>query len=221
MLEEIIKREANILLASLDKDNIELNLPYMNFLVDFGKLLDKHNFTELQLENLYKYINKFRNSGLLAPLTLRSDEFDENGNNIRYPYINIKNKIMYNNNAFNCYVRASYQHTIKCENEIQPFIIKQNSRVYISKGGVITGEYFDKCAIRKNIINSGSFTIQSVINIPVYEILDHDISIRAVDHREPKFKALCEFYNVPIRTDVNIKKRGYNIRKYTKLKNLL
>lgn len=220
MIEEIIKREANILLASLDEDNQKLNLPYMDFLVDFGELLDKHNFTESQLENLYKYINKFRNSGLLSPLTLRSNEFDENGDNIRYPYIHIKNKIMYNNNAFNCYVRASYQHTTKCENEIHPFVIKQNSRVYISKGGVITGEYFDKCAIRKDIINSGSFTIQSVVNIPVCEILDKDISIRVVDHREPKFKALCDFYKVNIKTDKSIKERKYNIRNYVKLKNL-
>lgn len=217
MLEEIVKREANILLASLDKNNDKNCLKECQCLIQIYKTIDSYNFNNEELNNLYKLFNKFKQSNLLAPLTLNNKEFNENGDNLRYPDIYIKGNKMYNNNAFNCYVRASYSHVLKLQNDMVPFIISKNSKVYISKGGVITGEYFNDCIIRKDIINSGSFTIQSVVNIPVCEILDHDISIRAVDHREPKFKALCEFYNVPIKQDKKIKDRKYNIRNYIKL----
>lgn len=214
---DIIKREANILLASLNKEDMKSTKPFMDIMVDFGNILDKYNLSKENLDIFFKYLNKYKLSNLLAPLTLNRDEFDDNGINIRYPDIFIKNNKMYNNNAFNCYVRASYSHTLKLQNDIVPFIISKNSKVYISKGGVITGEYFNTCVIRKKIINSGSFTIQSVVNIPVCEILDHDISIIAVDHREPKFKSLCDFYDVSIKIDKNIKQRKFNIRNYTKL----
>ena len=38
---DIIKREANILLASLNKEDIKSTKPFMDIMVDFGKILDK------------------------------------------------------------------------------------------------------------------------------------------------------------------------------------
>ena len=216
MLEELINREANILLASLDEDNRKLNLPYMDFLVDFGELVDKHSFNESDFEIVCKYISKIKNSGILSPLTLNKEEFDDKGVNKRYPYIHIKSNRMYNTNAFNCYVRAMYDHETKHEIQIQPFVVKHNSRVYISKGGALTGEYFENCIIRKEIIRSGSFTIQSIINIPVCEIIDKNGNLLVVDHREPKFKVLCDFYQVNIQIDKKVKEKKYDIRRYIK-----
>ena len=212
-----VGREANLMLASLSKEDVKKNVHILDALIDIYDIIDKYDLSKEDLDTLYKYLNRFKTSGLLSPLSLKSNEFDKDNRNIRYPDIYIKGNKMYNDNAFNCYVRASYSHVSKLQNFMVPFVISKNTRVYISKGGVITGEYFNDCMIRADIINSGSFTIQSVVNIPVCEILDHDISIRVVDHREPKFKALCEFYNVPIKQDKKIKERKFNIRNYIKL----
>lgn len=225
----LLKREANIILASLDKESNEYLYKKERF-EETLSVVRTIEYIEPQSENeidfILNTISRIWNVGILSPLTLKEDEFlnyrDLEGyyRNSRYNDIyidNTDNHDICNNNAFNLYVRATYSHNeqsqIECTNEI----VYKNHRVYISKGGVITGEYIEKCIIRPDIVNKHSFTIQSIPNIPVCIIVDGNDSIYAVDHREPKLKILQQFYEVPINKDEVIANKHYNLRKYKKL----
>lgn len=225
----LLKREANIILASLDKESDEYLYKKERF-EETLSVVRAIEYTEPQREDeidfILNTISRIWNIGILSPLTLKEDEFlnytDSKGylRNTRYRdiYTDTNNHMsICNDNAFNLYIRATYSHDeqsqIECTNEI----VHKNHRVYISKGGIITGEYIEKCIIRPDIVNKHSFTIQSIPNIPVCIIVDGDNSIYVVDHREPKLKALQQFYEVPINKDEIIANKHYNLRKYKKL----
>lgn len=222
-------REANIALASLTKDDPDY-LWHKERYEEAISVMRSIEETEPQYDNdvsfIINTITAIWNKGILSPLTLKDDEFldytDKNGylHNIRYNDIYIDTNInmsICNDNAFNIYVRAAYSHDTQSQIEYTNEIVHKNHRVYISKGGVITGEYIEKCIIRPDIVNKHSFTIQSIPNIPVCIIVDADNSIYVVDHREPKLKALQQFYEVPINKDEEIANKHYNLRKYKKL----
>lgn len=228
-LSTLLKREANIILASLNKESNEYLYKKERF-EEALSVVRAIEYTKSQNENeidfILNTINRIRNIGILSPLTLKEDEFlnykDSKGyiHNTRYSDIYIDtniNQSICNDNAFNLYVRAAYYHNNKEQIDYTNEIVHKNHRIYISKGGVITGEYIEKCIIRPDIVNKHSFTIQSIPNIPVCIIVDGDNSIYVVDHREPKLKALQQFYEVPINKDENIANNHYNIRKYKKL----
>lgn len=225
----LLKREANIILASLDKESNEYLYKKERF-EETLSVVRAIEYTEPQSEYeidfILNTISRILNVGILSPLTLKEDEFlnytDSKGylRNTRYNdiYTDTNNHMsICNDNAFNLYIRAAYSHDenqqIECTNEI----VHKNHRIYISKGGVITGEYIEKCIIRPDVVNKHSFTIQSIPNIPVCIIIDGDDSIYVVDHREPKLKALQQFYEVPINKDEVIANKHYNLRKYKKL----
>lgn len=222
------KREANIILASLDKKSKEYAVKKEQFIYIISIMKTIENTmpdTNEELVFIFKTINRIFDTGILSPLTLKDDEFvpwkstDGYYDNSRYNYIRKdKNRIIYNDNAFNCYVRACYDHKQNAQIKIDNELLNKNHRIFISKGGVITGEYIEKCIIRQEIVDKHCFTIQSVLNIPVGKIIDGDLEILFVDHREPKLKVLNEFYDVPISIDGFIANTKYNIRKYKKLK---
>lgn len=226
----LLKREANIILASLDKESNEYLYKKERF-EETLSVVRAIEYTEPQsgdeIDFILNTITRIWNIGILSPLTLKENEFlnykDSKGyfHNIRYNdiYIDTKNINMpiCNDNAFNLYIRAAYSHDNKEQIECTNELIHKNHRIYISKGGVITGECIEKCIIRPDIVNRHSFTIQSIPNIPVCIIVDGDNSIYVVDHREPKLKALQQFYEVPISKDETIANKHYNIRKYKKL----
>lgn len=225
----ILKREANIILASLDKDSDEYKFKRNKF-EEVIRVVRTIEDTEPQCDEdidfILDTINKIWNVGILSPLTLKNDEFDDYNTkgcymNKRYPHIyHCGNGKIYNSNAYKLYVRAGYDNKDNIQLEIIPRTIHLSpfaKGIYISKGGIITGEYFKDCIIRKDIVDKHCFTIQSILNIPVCMIKDGDSIIYAVDHREPKLKALREFYEVPIFTDEAVKAKHYNLRKYTKL----
>lgn len=226
----ILKREANIVLASLDKNSPNYLYKKERF-EETLKVIKSIENTEPQHEDDIQFIlntvNRIWDTGILAPLTLEDDEFstdaDSNGykHNIRYHgiYKDIKlNNAICNGNAFNLYVRAVYSHEKNEQVKQNPLVLKENHRLYISKGGVITGEYVEKCIIRQEIVDKHCFTIQSIVNIPVCCIVSNKFIIFCVDHREPKLKVLQQFYDMPINKDYNIATSNCNIRKYKKLK---
>ena len=227
---ERAKREANIILASLDKNSNEF-LYKRNAFRDVISICEKIDNIEWIIDEDFDFvinsINKIINIGILSPLTLKDDEFKETAcspitYNIRYPYI-LKDKYsIYNTKAFNVYIRSAYIHDENKEIKWNPHTIDGNHKLYLSKGGVITGHYIQNCFIRKNIIDKGRFTIQSVLNVPAsvikYKEDDKDKFIYIVDHREPKLKALKEFYEVPEYFDEVIKAKKFNIRNYIKNK---
>ena len=74
-------------------------------------------------------------------------------------------------------------------------------------------DYIHKCYLKDQI---NKYIVKDPIKLPVstIEYADKPYIIFFVDHREPKLKALMEFYNVPIEHDENIK---FNVRTFKKL----
>ena len=226
-LYDILQRESKLILDSLElsktSDRYKEVEDILNKSLKVAKTLDEVSLLKEDKEKILNCLTKLLNNFVIAPLTLKDDEFVnpycENmyRTNIRYPYIAKYNDNIYNFNAFNCIVRKTYNHDTLSESDI-PFIpSKGNKKVFISKGGIITGDYIEDCIIRQHIIDKACFTIQSILNIPVSVICYGPEFIYVVDHREPKLKVLSEFYNVPLSYDKEIAKKKFNIRKYKKL----
>lgn len=175
-------------------------------LSDLTKFLQTHVLTSLTLKD-----NEFRNS---EPV----EEMEGYKVNIRYDYI-VKsplNKIL-NLNAYNLFIRAKYSHNDKKQLEFTPKKYNHQLRIYISKGGVITGECIKNCIIKDDIVKKGEFNIPTVPMIPVCMVINNNESYYVVDHREPKIKSLNELYEVPIYMDEKVAKLHMNLRKYVKL----
>lgn len=218
-------REANIVLASFSKDSNDYIYNKERF-ADTIKVMRAIENTNPQCNEdisfIFNTINTIWEKGILAPLTLKSDEFeepDERGiaKNIRCSFIHRFLDKIYNINAYKCTIRAQYNHKENKQIPVTFDTYSQNPMLFISKGGVITGEYIDSCFIRKEVIDKHCFTIQSIVNIPASLIDTEKLKVIAVDHREPKLKALMNFYDVPVHISEKVKNMKLNIRKYKKL----
>lgn len=218
-------KEANIILASLDENTAEYQTQYYRYkdCIDIMRAIER---TEPQhdddIDFILKTINTIWEKGILSPLTLADDEFDKVEGNIefhnkRYRRIVKRGNNIYNNAAYKITIRKTYNHNLGIESKCDIPPINYNPTLYISKGGIITGEHICECQIRPEIVAKHSFVIQSIVNIPASAIVVDNRLIYVVDHREPKLKVLKEFYDVPINFDEEIKNLKLNIRKYKKL----
>lgn len=226
-LYDILQRESKLVLDSLElsktSDKYKEVEDILNKSLKVAKTLDEVSLLKEDKEKILNGLTKLLNNFVIAPLTLKDDEFVDPGftngfrRNIRYPHIAKCNDTVYNFNAFKCVVRKTYDHDSLCESGM-PFISGEgNAKVFISKGGVINGDYIQECIIRQNVVDKGCFTIQSVVKLPVSVICYGPEFIYVVDHREPKLKVLKEFYEVKTFNDENIANKKFNIRKYKKL----
>ena len=89
--------------------------------------------------------------------------------------------------------------------------------IFISKGGVISGDFIDFVYIRTKDYEKGSLRLDLPITIPVCEIYFEDKNsnkslIYAVDHREPALKQLMEKYSCPICNNTDIASYKLNLR---------
>ena len=157
-----------------------------------------------------------------SSINLSDENFNKINRHIRAWYIQKDNNGIYNVLAYTLKQRKVYLINSKGEgNEIplnnatlNPDGEGIDSKIYISRGGIINGDYVYKSYLLNQIDN---YNIKDPIKIPVSTIkfTDSPDIIFVVDHREPKLKALMEFYNVPIEHDENVK---YNLRKFKKIK---
>ena len=227
-LSKTFKREANIILASLEKDSVEYIVTKNKFVSVLNTICEIESSganSNADVNEIIDTIQNILNNGIISPLTLKNDEFDSISDvdgkryNLRYPdiYMEKSTSRIFNTNAFNVYIRAVYSDVLKEQIDAAPVIHKKNRRVYISKGGVITGDYILDCQIRPEVVAKHKFTIQSIVNIPVCLINYKEGSIYVVDHREPKLKALMEFYDCVVGHDDKVAKAKLNIRNYKKL----
>lgn len=155
-----------------------------------------------------------------SSISLDKENFDNIGRHKRAWYIQDGICGIYNVLAYTSKVRKFY---IKKEDGIIEAPVGKivrgegeiiDERIYISRGGIINGDYIHFCHLKYQTDN---YSIKDPIKIPVSSIEEeNDVNfILFVDHREPKLKALMEFYNVTIEHDCNIK---YNVRTFKKLK---
>lgn len=219
------KTEANIKLASVkNKEKREtLKMKYQEVLHVIKAIEYNEPQSFKDVDFILEVISVLTHHGILSPLTLFDDEFesiDFQGYfvNKRYSYIR-RSKVTgltYNTNAFNCFIRAAYDEQ---ENE-QMECIKTtigSRRLYISKGGIITGAYIEDCVIPSSVVAKHEYSVQEPVEIPVCKIIDNREVIYVVDHRCPQLKTLAEKYVNPIQIDIEIKNKHYNLRKYKKL----
>ena len=155
----VLKREANIILNEIDKNNptFHYKKEYFDNILNICKAIDEIKpESDDEMKDIIDTINKLYTTGLLSPLTLKDDEFKSIGsfnyqNNIRYPLIlkNTEDNKIINNNAYKAKIYNIYDHNLGAkvfENEPD---IYYNPVIFINKGGVVTGEYIAICEIRK------------------------------------------------------------------------
>lgn len=211
-LHERIESELE-LVSSSDK-----NTNYYQFIEKVNDIIDR--FPEDAVKVGLDLILKSWNWKPWSAISLDNTQFNKIGKHIRAWYIQDGICGIFNVLAYTAKVRKFY---VKNENEIIEVpvgkIIKGegeiiDERIYISRGGIINGDYIRFCYLKHQ---TGNYSIKDPIKIPVSSIEEeNDVNfILFVDHREPKLKALMEFYNVTIEHDCNIK---YNVRTFKKLK---
>ena len=162
-------------------------------------------------------INKSILSKPWSFITLTNKDFNNNVHN-RTWFIRKNDIGIYNQMAYVLKERKSYM--VKRENYVYETPISMfdrngeiiDERIYISRGGIINGDYIHKCYLKHQ---EGPYVVRDSIKIPIstIEFENSPEVIFFVDHREPKIKALREFYNVPIEHDDKIK---FNVRTFKK-----
>lgn len=223
----VLKREANIILNKIDKNNptFHYRKEYFDNILNICKAIDEIKpESDDEIKDIMDTINKLYTTGLLSPLTLKDDEFATASNsnykhNIRYSFIlkSIDNGKIINNNAYKAKIYNIYSHDIMAKVFGHEPDIYYNPAIFINKGGVVTGEYIAMCEIREDIVNKHNYSIQSIVNIPCSLIKDGDSNIITVDRREPKLKVLKDFYEVYFKFNKDIHDKKYDIRKYAKM----
>lgn len=212
---ERAKRECNYLLQGNHPDNPEIAKKVFNVI----NFIDND---EIQLEHyliVSKYVNDIINNKIICPLTLKEDEFDKDQLNLRCNALwrRKDGKICYFD-AYDCTIIHEYDNVTK--KEIVSNSIKNRRytgvRIYINAGGVFTGQYIEFCFLRQETIDKGCYMPKDSVHIPVSVIHTPEYDYFTMDKREPKFKALCEFYDVEIQYNEEMKSK-FDIRKYEKL----
>lgn len=188
---------------------------YYKCIEDFNEIIKNYpeEVVKVACDNIIKsFENKPWNK-----INLSLDKFNDCIHQ-RCIYIRLDNKGIYNIHAFASSPKRRYlfENDRGIEQDLEKSIInKYIDKIYISKGGIVNGDYIERCYVK----SSDYYLVRDAINIPTSLIIDitdekyyhHHV----VDHREPKLKALMEFYEVPIKHDDEVK---FNIRQFKKLK---
>lgn len=207
-----IKSELD-LVSSSDKNN-----NYYKFIEEVNNIIDK--YPEESVKVGLDLMIKSWNWKPWGSINLNKENFDNLGRHKRAWYIQYNIAGIHNVLAYTGKVRKFYIENENNIKEVPVGVIIDNDgeiideRIYISRGGIINGDYIHKCYLKNQ---TGFYNIKDPIKLPVSSIEEEKgiDFILFVDHREPKLKALMEFYNVPIEHDDNIK---YNVRTFNKLK---
>lgn len=207
-------KEANEVLASSTGEQEKIYINKFDRIVNIlANICDMDN---AQIKSLFNSIYNYLDLGSFSDLNLSDKYFDE-GHHIFNEFVyKIPDGITFSN-AYNLLIRASYNHNLSRQVSEEKELLNDTLPVHISKGGVITGEYFHTIYIKdKDIFTPKKFTIP--VSSIEYETENNSYSFLVVDHREPQLRALMDYYNVPIKVDEEVKNIKLNLRKYKKIK---
>lgn len=195
-----IKTELN----KLEKDyGTEYTNVIFNIIVE---LVYKHNIKSINYNDILNKVNRLVNNYPITSINLDN----ENNKCIYIAKDEINNKWYYNR-AYKIIVDKLYNLTNNEELYLPGKEELFNERIYITRGGVVSGEYINKCYI-KNL----NFYPRDPVTINCSRITNYeDINIYTIDSRSPKLKVLKEFYNVSI--NIDDKYKYIDIRKFKKL----
>lgn len=170
------------------------------------ELVYKHNIKSINYTDILNKVNRLINNYPITSINLDN----ENNKCIYITKDEINNKWYYNR-AYKIIVDKLYNLTNNEELYLPGKEELFNERIYITRGGVVSGEYINKCYI-KNL----NFYPRDPVTINCSRITNYeDINIYTIDSRSPKLKVLKEFYNVSI--NIDDKYKYIDIRKFKKL----
>lgn len=225
LLTHNIKRDYELAISNIQNEKNkeiidDIYKQLINVSKGFNDNIDKDIFN-----NIVKLLSETFEYNTTQPISLQNEDFRGNSHIIA-PYIIKNGSFIINTKAYSVMNRTYYSHNDKKELNYGEAIMKRfksvkNDNIYISKGGVITGEYISDARLDnlEEIINY--YVIPKTITIPVSTIfVEKDNVIKAylvVDHREPTFKKLFSCYRMKVLMDENIKSLKLNLRNYEKI----
>ena len=225
LLTHNIKRDYELAISNIQNeknretiDNIYRQL--INISKGFDNGIDKDIF-----DNIVRLLSETFEYNTTQPISLQDEDFKGN-THIIAPYIIKNGSFIINTKAYKTINRTHYSHNDKKELTYGEAImirfksIKED-KIYISKGGTITGEYISDARIDELEEVLNYYIIPKTIIIPVSTIfVEKDDNIKSylvVDHREPMFKKLFVNYKMKVLMDENVKQLKLNLRNYEKI----
>lgn len=225
LLTHNIKRDYELAISNIQiEKNKEIIDDIYRQLINVSKSFD-NNIDEDMFYHIIKLLSETFEYCTTQPISLQNKDFKGNSHTIA-PYIIKDGSFIINTKAYKTINRTHYSHNDKKElihgNAIMKSrkSIKEN-KIYISKGGVITGEYISDARIDYLDEIDNCYIIPKTIIIPVSTIfVEKDDIIKAylvVDHREPTFNKLFSCYRMEVLIDENVKSLKLNLRNYEKI----
>lgn len=225
-----IKREAlfHININKLEDDKINY-YDYYKALMELIKASKNSSY-----KNSYNFINAivhykdyYKYEIPITAINISEDDFEISKSNgighhkrcfnivENYSYDLFEEKSIWNNRSYILQTRKEFDFINKEVNEKD--YIKDQQPIFISKGGVINGDYIEYTYFRKKDYNDGKLLVKLPIKIPVAEVLFNNKNnktefIYVVDHREPALKELMEVYNCEIENNEEIASYKLNLR---------
>ena len=225
LLTHNIKRDYELAISNIQNEESRkiVNDIYKQ-LVNISKGFD-NNINEGMFNNIINLLSETYEYCTTQPISLQNEDF-KGISHIVAPYIVKSGAFIVNTKAYKTTNRTHYSHNDKKELTYGEGILKhfesvKNDKIYISKGGVITGEYISDARLDnlEEIINH--YVIPKTIIIPVSTIFvekgDVIKEYLVVDHREPTFKKLFSCYRMKVLMDENVKSLKLNLRNYEKI----
>lgn len=225
LLTHNIKRDYELVISNIKNEKYkeiidDIYKQSINVSKGFDNNINKDMFNHIinLLSETYEYCTT-------QPISLRDEDFKGN-THIIAPYIVKNGSFIINTKAYKTINRTHYSHNDKKEltygeDMMKSFKSIKEDKIYISKGGVITGEYISDARIDELEEVLNNYIIPKTIVIPVSTIfVEKDDNIKAylvVDHREPMFKKLFINYQVKVLMDENVKQLKLNLRNYEKI----
>lgn len=225
LLTHNIKRDYELAISNIqNKKDKEITDNIYKQLINVSKGFDS-NIDKDMFKNIINLLYETYEYCTTRPISLRNEDF-KGISHIIAPYIVKSGDFIVNTKAYKTINRTHYSHNDKRELTYGEGIMKnfksvKNNNIYISKGGVITGEYISDARLDnlEEIINY--YIIPKTITIPVSTIfVEKDNVIKeylVVDHREPTFKKLFSCYRMEVLIDENVKSLKLNLRNYEKI----
>ena len=194
----------------------------LNYLKDKGEDITDALENYRNVLSMIEAINTLKtywDCGTMTPLTLKPDEFNNQHNyidqvgyldNIRCEFIKKHKDDIYNFKAYKaevnkCYIMRDDMVCCKCIETKE--ICHNNPKIYLSAGGVITGNYVKLCKIKDEDVKRGEFTFKGSVTIQVNNIVYPDgHEILYTDIRNKKLNVLRHFYDVQTKFDNSFKK---------------
>lgn len=225
LLTHNIKRDYELAISNIQNEkNKEIIDNIYRQLINVSKGFD-NNIDKDIFNNIVKLLSETYEYCTTQPISLQNEDFKGN-THIIAPYIIKSGSFIVNTKAYKTINRTHYSHNDKKELNYGEAIMKRfksvkEDKIYISKGGVITGEYISDARIDELEEVLNYYVIPKTITIPVSTIfVEKDDVIKAylvVDHREPMFKKLFVNYRVKVLMDENVKSLKLNLRNYEKI----